>query len=83
MEAILNTLKAIVAGIKWPAIKLTDFTSLTIQELALLAVALVLLYEGSAFIRSLCGVALVVVVATLIYRFIRDKFTKPEQNSQS
>lgn len=80
---VLDMLKTVVAGIKWPAVKWTDFTSMTIQELALAAIALLLLYEGSAFIRSLCGVALTVVAATLAYRFISDKFAKPKQGNQS
>jgi fatty acid desaturase len=75
----MDTLKALLAGIKWPAVKLSDLTSMTIQELALIAVAVALLISSLALVRVLAWVVLGLVLVTLIYRFIKEKLlTDPE-----
>ena len=74
--SIYEIIKTTVQKIEWPAIKLEQLTTFTIQELALIALVLAILISGIGVIKFLAWVTLGVVVATLAYRFIKEKILK-------
>lgn len=74
MNAFLEGFKGVFNSIKWPAVKLSDLTSASVQELALVAVVLALLLSSLSLVKMVATVIFVVVVLALIYRFVKDKF---------
>lgn len=82
MNAFLEGFKSVFNGIKWPAVKLSDLTSASVQELALVAVVLALLLSSLSLVKLVATVIFVVVVIALIYRFIKDKFFAPKTPTQ-